>query len=193
DKKALPVIEYERENEYIKPTTLTEEKLCQIYKELLNIDKVGRIDNFFELGGHSILAMELVNLIKEDMGKDITVSNVFEYPIVKDLANLIDTLGIKAFESIPMAEKALTYPMTSSPKRLYTLQEMNPESTSYNMPFGIEVRGNFDVELLCKVFKDLIKRHEILRTSFHTEDGKFIQKINEDVAPDISVLDYSAN
>src|SRR5699024_10152241 len=193
DKRALPAIEYARENEYVGPTTLIEKKLCQIYKELLNIDKVGKTDNFFELGGHSILAMELVNLIKEDMGKDITVSNIFEYPIVKDLANLIDTLEIRKFESIPLAEKALTYPITSSPKRLFTLQEMNPESTSYNMPFGIEVKGKFDIELLSKAFKDLIKRHEVLRSSFHAEDGKFIQKINKDIEPDISILDNSTD
>ncbi|MBS4535667.1 AMP-binding protein, partial [Clostridium sp. D2Q-14] len=191
DKRVLPEIEFERQKEYVKPTTLTEKRLCEVYKELLNIDKIGRTDNFFELGGHSILAMELVNLIKEDMGKDIAVSNIFEYSSVKDLASFIDSLQTKDFDSIPLAEKALTYPITSSPKRLFTLQEMNPESTSYNMPFGVEVKGNFDIELLCKTYEDLIKRHEILRTSFHTKDGNFIQRIDEDVVPDISILDYS--
>ncbi|WP_198530573.1 non-ribosomal peptide synthetase, partial [Bacillus sp. LL01] len=187
DTKVLLSLENKEVKEYIEPTTSMEEKLCSIYIQLLNRDRIGITDNFFELGGHSILAMELVNLIKQETGKDVKISDIFKHPVVEDLAYFMNSLEGKNFDSIPLVEKKPNYPMISSAKRMYILQEVNPESLSYNMPFGIEVKGNFDTKLFSKVFQDLIERHEVFRTSFHLNEDEFIQKISQTVDANIKI------
>ncbi|WP_339251668.1 amino acid adenylation domain-containing protein [Sporosarcina sp. FSL W8-0480] len=189
DHKALLLLANSEEREFIAPKTSLEKKLCSIYMKLLNRDRIGITDNFFELGGHSILAMELVNLIKQEIGKDVKISDVFKHPVVEDLAFFMNSVENLNFYPIPLAEMKMSYPMISSAKRMYVLQEVNPDSLAYNMPFGIEVKGNFDTELFSAVFQKLIEHHEILRTSFHIEDGEYIQRISQTVDADIRILD----
>ena len=85
DKKALPALEVKNYNEYIAPTNELEEKLCHIFAETLDLEKVGSTDNFFDLGGTSLLVMKVVvKAMAIDMG--MTYANVFKYQTPKQLA-----------------------------------------------------------------------------------------------------------
>jgi acyl-CoA synthetase (AMP-forming)/AMP-acid ligase II len=69
DKRALPNIEGKAIREYVAPRNETEEKICAIFSEILNVEKVGVKDSFFELGGHSLRATRLVNRIEAETGR----------------------------------------------------------------------------------------------------------------------------
>jgi acyl-CoA synthetase (AMP-forming)/AMP-acid ligase II/acyl carrier protein len=89
DKKALPDYDYQdnRENEYIPPSNEIEIKLAQIWQEVLNIENSGINDNFFSLGGHSLLATQIVSRIRNNLGVELPLRNLFEYPTIKQLGD----------------------------------------------------------------------------------------------------------
>ncbi len=74
---------------YVAPRTETEEKLAQIVREVLNVEKVGVFDNFFEMGGHSMMATQVVSKIQEEFGVDLPLRTFFEHPTIDGIATKI--------------------------------------------------------------------------------------------------------
>ena len=90
DRKNLPVPDFTtQEREYIAPETDTEQKLCELLKSLLHMNKVGIEDDFFEYGGDSLTAIEYVAKA-DDMGIEFSLQNVFDYPTVRELCNFLN-------------------------------------------------------------------------------------------------------
>jgi amino acid adenylation domain-containing protein len=63
-----------------------EQRLAQIWEDLLDVRSVGRHDNFFHCGGHSLLAMRLVARVREDLGRQCTLQQVFQAATLAALA-----------------------------------------------------------------------------------------------------------
>ncbi|MFN7415110.1 MAG: amino acid adenylation domain-containing protein [Dolichospermum sp.] len=74
---------------FIEVRNQLELKLLQIWSNILKIDKIGVQDNFFDLGGHSLLAPYLMTKIKQQIGKDIPVKDLFQNPTIEQLAAII--------------------------------------------------------------------------------------------------------
>nr|BBH95685.1 hypothetical protein KTA_38840 [Thermogemmatispora argillosa] len=72
------------------PRNLLEQKLTQLWEELLNVQPIGVRDNFFELGGHSLLAARLFARIEEHFGRQLPLSLFFEEPTIERLARAIE-------------------------------------------------------------------------------------------------------
>ena len=58
----------------------------RIWQELLKVEQVGIHDNFFELGGHSLLAMKTLSVIKQNLGLEISVSDIFQNQTISEIA-----------------------------------------------------------------------------------------------------------
>ena len=82
------------------PATLIEEKLLAMVQKLLENDSVGAEDNFFLVGGHSLLGMQLVMRVRDALGVDLTLRQLFEAPTVERLALVIETMLIDAIDSM---------------------------------------------------------------------------------------------
>ncbi|MFM7793239.1 MAG: phosphopantetheine-binding protein, partial [Microcystis panniformis] len=65
--------------------------LSAIWSKLLKYEGISRQDNFFYLGGHSLLATQLISRIREQLNIKLSVSKLFEYPVLKELASYLDT------------------------------------------------------------------------------------------------------
>ncbi|MBC8756872.1 amino acid adenylation domain-containing protein [Kordia sp. YSTF-M3] len=92
DKQALPVVNIEDLNskkEYTKPTNEVEEKLVQIWQEILGKEKISINDNFFQLGGHSLKMIVLMNKIKEHFNVDIKVDYLYQTPTIIDIGQYV--------------------------------------------------------------------------------------------------------
>jgi acyl carrier protein len=87
DRKALPAPERGADaSAYVAPGDAVEEKLADIWQEVLQLDRVGVHDNFFALGGHSLLATQVVTRVRETLGVELPLRRMFESPTVFRLA-----------------------------------------------------------------------------------------------------------
>jgi len=99
DKAALPAPDGARPelgDDYLAPSTPTEERLAEIWAEVLGVDRVGAADNFFELGGYSLLATRVISRIRNAFDLDLPLATIFDNPTVAEIAAAINrsTLGI---------------------------------------------------------------------------------------------------
>ncbi|MGC5773688.1 amino acid adenylation domain-containing protein [Paenibacillus pabuli] len=175
-----PVIEH-NEGEFVPARNDTEEALVSIWMEILEVKRVSIEDNFFGLGGHSLKATILVSRIQGELGIDVTVRDIFEYPTAALLAERIREMngGVYDAESISPAPADDAYPVSPAQKRIYVLHTLEEsESTAYNMPFAYQVQGRLDSARLQHIIHRLIERHEVFRTSFRFADGELVQIIH---------------
>ncbi|WP_308722804.1 non-ribosomal peptide synthetase [Paenibacillus polysaccharolyticus] len=161
--------------------TETEKVLSKIWIEILNVNVIDREDNFFDLGGHSLKAAVLTAEIYSAFQKNISIKQLFSSPELYRLAELIDLTDNTTNIQISPAPAAAFYPLSLAQERLFTLHSLNPESTAYNMPGLIEVKGHLDKNRLEYTLGELIKRHEILRTVFEIHDHIPMQRIVDDI------------
>ncbi|WP_316736910.1 polyketide synthase [Pedobacter aquatilis] len=92
DKKALPDPDASTllTNQYYAPNYETETQISEIWKAVLNVQRVGIEDNFFELGGNSLLAQKSIALLKERFGLALQVTKIYQFPKIIDLAAFLD-------------------------------------------------------------------------------------------------------
>ncbi|MFH6990654.1 amino acid adenylation domain-containing protein, partial [Flavobacterium collinsii] len=164
DRKALPGVDGEDliRNEYVAPGNETEEKLAEIWQEVLGVERVGVTDNFFELGGHSLIVAQVINRTHKQLGKTIAFKSFFANPTIEGLSK---ELHEDEYISIPKATEAESYPLTASQSRLWIMSQFEGGSLAYNMPGAVRLRGGVDANKFEEAFRSLIHRHEILRTS----------------------------
>ncbi|TYV58772.1 hypothetical protein FZ042_15515, partial [Listeria monocytogenes] len=85
DKKALPEIDSQG-SDYVPPKNEVERSLQRMYEEILELTRVSVTDEFISLGGHSLRTVKLVNRIKKDLHKEITISEVMQYQTIREIA-----------------------------------------------------------------------------------------------------------
>jgi acyl carrier protein/2-polyprenyl-3-methyl-5-hydroxy-6-metoxy-1,4-benzoquinol methylase len=197
DRKALPEPKTAASTAvFIPPRNEQEEKLAVIWADVLNIgkEKIGIDDNFFELGGHSLRAAVLISKIHEELDIEIPLREVFQRPTIRGLSGYIsrDKTGGAGYTGIKSIEKREYYDLSSAQKRLYFLQRMNPESTGYNISMVLPSGRDKERDKLESSLKQLIARHESLRTSFTEVDNVPVQRIHEEVDFEIEYLDLAA-
>ncbi|MEO7532772.1 MAG: amino acid adenylation domain-containing protein, partial [Ferruginibacter sp.] len=92
DRKALPNpdLNLASGRGYVAPRNEMEQKLANIWQELLGVEKVGVHDNFFHLGGHSLLAMKMVAHMKKTLLISIPIQVLFQFTTINDLSNYLD-------------------------------------------------------------------------------------------------------
>jgi amino acid adenylation domain-containing protein len=157
------------------------EIVADAYEEILGYHDFDPSADFFGLGGDSLKAASLVAVIKAKTGIDISVKDIFANANAEKLAAYVFAAsGSSAAKTAIMpAKKADNYPLSASQKRMYTFYRMDPEGLSYNLPSATLIEGELNLEKVKKAVEKLIQRHESLRTSFASIDGKVVQIIND--------------
>ncbi len=192
DKKALPAPDLSDERAFVAPRDAIEEALAAIFAEVLKVDAVSVIDGFFDLGGHSIRATQVAARVRASMGVDLPLRALFEAPTVEALAEKIRAAKPEAREEIPRAPRDPSgkVPLSFSQERLWFLDQLDPASVVYNVPFAIRLAGALDEPALSRALDALIARHEVLRTTFAIEDGVAIGKVEPDLHIPISITEH---
>lgn len=195
DIKALPDPEGRKSLKtlYVEPQNEIEEKLADIWKEILGIEKIGIDDDFFELGGHSLKATALVTQIHKTFNTEIQLKDVFEIRTIRGLAASIKTAGQSLYSSIKPANAQENWPhgyyaASSAQKRLYIINQYEGIGTGYNMPAAVEIEGDLDYQRLEETFNKLIERHESLRTSFGVFEGEVVQIVHPEAKLNIDYI-----
>src|SRR5262249_26531960 len=171
DRRALPAPQSAvGQSRYRAPRNDEEEILCRIYEEVLAMDQVGIEDNFFELGGHSLLATRLISRVRSALSMEAPLRILFESPTVAALAGRIRQERNKQnkldLPPIRKSERNGPRPLSFAQQRLWFIHQLDPDSSSYNIPMAVRLTGLDDAEALRWSFQEIVRRHEILRTRF---------------------------
>jgi amino acid adenylation domain-containing protein len=181
DRKALPAPEATVvEDGYAPPRTPLEEGLCEIWSEVLRVDRVGIHANFFELGGHSLLATQVISRIRTTFQVDLPLGALFEAPTVAGLAErIVIARGEErvATQELVRVSREQPLPLSFSQQRLWFLDQLEPGSPLYNVPSALRLTGPLNVAALQQSLTEIVHRHESLRTTFALVDGEAVQVI----------------
>ncbi|MFN6567973.1 amino acid adenylation domain-containing protein [Dendronalium sp. ChiSLP03b] len=195
DRRALPAPQPSSEllEKYVAPHTPIEEVLALIWQQVLKVELVGRHDNFFELGGHSLLATQLISRVRNSLKVELPLRSLFAAPTIAELAPSIQQLHKQDLELVapPILPRIgnTELPLSFAQQRLWFLDQFEPNSASYNIPFGLGLIGSVNVAALEQSLQEIIHRHEALRTNFVTVDGKPSQIIQTATNWTVTVVD----
>ncbi|RAP29427.1 Bacitracin synthetase 3 (BA3) [Brevibacillus laterosporus] len=187
DKRSLPEPDDTllAKTDYVAPSTQLETQLATVWQQVLGVDRVGRNDDFFALGGHSLRAMMVISQMHKEYQIDIPLRVLFEKPTIEEIAQYLEKDSAKQVISIQPAVEQDYYPVSAAQRRMFILNQFDGVDISYNMPSIMVLEGKLDQLQLEAAFKDLITRHESLRTSFELVNGVPVQKIHTEVDFDI--------
>lgn len=193
EKSKLPEVELSnlQVGQYTPPTTEGEILLASIWNKLLNIPKIGIHDDFFALGGHSLLASKLTSEIRSTLNLDIDIRTVFINPTIHKLSEKLEGMGQI---SGPILQKQVSngeIPLSFSQERIWFIDQLEG-STHYHVPFVLEVNGTLDLEKLTTSLRELIKRHQSLRTIFSNAQGIGYQEIKNPDLFNVNILEFDA-
>ncbi|MER8187539.1 amino acid adenylation domain-containing protein, partial [Kitasatospora sp. NPDC094015] len=158
------------------PRTATERALCTLYAEVLGLAAVGVEDDFFALGGHSLLVTKLVSRVRAEFGVELTIRTVFEASAVAALAERIGAAE-EARSALRGGERPAVVPLSFAQQRLWFLNRFEDAGSTYNIPIGLRLSGAVDVAALGGALRDVVGRHESLRTVFPELDGVPFQRV----------------
>ncbi|MEK5109515.1 non-ribosomal peptide synthase/polyketide synthase [Cytobacillus sp. FSL K6-0129] len=192
DRKALPEPKGYLASEvpYVAPQTDIQQMVVDIWQEVLGVEQpIGIHDNFFELGGHSLRATTVMAKIHQNMDVEVPLRVIFQSPTIEEIASYIEKAQKQQFKSIKVVEKQPYYPVSAAQKRMYILNQMDKQSTSYNMPAVLTLEGSVDFTRLENAFNQLVERHEAFRTEFIIKDGVPVQRVVDSVPFSVQVLE----
>ncbi|TCP59296.1 amino acid adenylation domain-containing protein [Tumebacillus sp. BK434] len=181
DRKNLPrpdASDTRSERPYTAPATDAEQKIAEIWAEVLHLDQVGADDHFFEIGGHSLLATQVMSRIERAFGVRLPLRRMFDTPTPAGLAALLEAQSDQA-DKIPRTSRLQQLPLSYGQQSLWLTDRLMPNSSAYNMPFAVRLQGALDVPALEKSVNEIISRHESLRTIFAEADGEPVQVLRE--------------
>ena len=180
DRAALPEPDFGAPaHDYVPPRTETERIVAGVWAEVLGVERIGAEDNFFELGGDSILSIQVISRLRAAFGIDLSHRTLFTAPTVAGVATVLSTQATQGAPAvIPAVPRDGALPLSFAQQRLWFLSEFDPDSTEYVAPAAIRLRGPLDVAALETAFSALIDRHETLRTTFDSVDGRGVQIIH---------------
>lgn len=182
DRRSLPIPAFE-EDKIVPARNLVDEciinKICNMFKlKQISIDS-----SFFDIGGDSLSAISLSTYLSTKYNLSISVKDIFEHSVIKDLSDYIscNLTNNKEIITISKVTKKEYYPISSAQKRIYYASSMDTNSLLYNISGGLIFDKIPDVNKLENCIRILINRHESFRTSFTLLNDEIVQKVKNDI------------
>jgi amino acid adenylation domain-containing protein len=194
DRQALPLPEGGAEAEvYRPPQNETETALAGIWSDILAVEenRLGREANFFEWGGHSLKAINVIARVHKRFNVRLELEEIFLFPTLRALAQNIMEKEQEKFHPINRVEKREFYLLSSAQKRLFVLQQLEPDNIGYNLAGVVELEGKLDRERLQQTFHRLLGRHESLRTSLPLLKDEPVQRVHDHVDFQVEYYDLA--
>ncbi len=195
DRKALPEPRRARtEAEFEEPMGPVEEILAGIFADVLGLEKVSRNGDFFALGGHSLLATQVAARVRSLLRADLALRQIFESPTVAALAQHVQAAlrgDGGAASPIPRVDRRGDLPLSFAQERLWFMDQFQPGSAVYNIPTSVRLRGRLDVGAFLRSLREVVGRHESLRTTFAVRNGRTVQVIAPDLALPAPIVDLT--
>ena len=158
------------------PTTPLQDRLISMWGEILGVGAIGPHDDFFALGGDSLMATRVVSRIRSVLEVDVSIRALFENPTVAALARAVEAQAARREKlrgpAILPAQRGDRLPLSFGQERLWFLDHLEPNSAAFNSAFAHHIEGHLDVDLLERSIGEVVRRHEVLRTTFRSDNGE---------------------
>jgi acyl-CoA synthetase (AMP-forming)/AMP-acid ligase II len=177
-----------RPKSFVAPRTPLEKQLASIWATILQVERVGIHDDFFALGGDSLRATHVLARVRDIMHFEVEVARFFEAPTVAEMAHHLETLiqaGQTGRRCLAIARSARDGWATASiaQERTRDLQNALPGLPFFNILYALRLTSSVDAAVLERSINEIVRRHEILRTTFAVVHGRHVQVI----APQLSI------
>lgn len=171
----------------------------------MKAEDIDEAESITALGLDSLMINQLRNWLVANTKVQITMMKLMMGPSIRSLGEMVmaelgggaqetesDDLDSSVFSSpIPSAPEAEYYVVSSSQRRVLMLSNIDVNRTNYNVQMAVRIRSSIDLERAEAAFHELVRQNDSLRTSFHFIDGDFMQRIETDVEPDVTVKEFS--
>ncbi len=199
DRNALPApapTQEQRSRPYRAPRTPAEAEVAAIWEDLLGCGPVGVDDDFLELGGHSLLAAQVANRIRERLSialpPEILLGDLTPAELAARVARAQESPELRDAPPLKRARRRGRLPLSSPQERVWFVQQVSPSNVAYNAYVTIRFWGPLEVGALRSALRGVVARHQILRTSFPSEDGRPFQRLHPPWIPRLPVVDLTA-
>ena len=197
DRKALPAPDQTADVSLDGEAALSpvEQIVANIFGDILGLERLGTSADFFESGGHSLLATRLISRIREAFHVELPLRALFETPTIAALAAQIEN-AMKEAQGlvVPVIKPTVRDsepPLSFAQQRLWFLDQLETDSPFYNIPIAVRLTGKLDLAALESAFNEIAGRHETLRTTFQTRDGRPSQVIAPSLTISLPVIDIT--
>ena len=180
---------------FVAPRTPLENVLAGIWADVLRRDKVGIHDDFFALGGDSLLAAQALICIYETMQLNVEVSGLFDAPTVAEMAEHLEKLlqagsAKQPSSNIARASEEVLPPASPAQERLWSLHRALPDMPFFNVFYVLRLTSSVDAAILQRALDEIVRRHEILRTTFAGAAERLVQVIAPRLTVPLEVADF---
>ena len=179
DRQALPAPDWSRLEpvlEHVAPRTPNENTLAMAWAEVLRVDQVGVHDNLLDLGGDSLKVAQIATRIRDAFQINVPLRAIFDNPTVAGMAGVIEALsgddtrhGEMPIRRIP---RGGPIPLSFAQERVWFMHQLDPQNLAYNFQSTIRFRGTLNTAALEQALNEIVRRHEIYRTTFPTVEGR---------------------
>ncbi|HEX8145432.1 MAG TPA: amino acid adenylation domain-containing protein [Pyrinomonadaceae bacterium] len=200
---------------YVGPRNEIEQKMADIWQELLGIDRVGIHDNFFDLGGDSIIGIQILAMARR-AGLHLTPRELFLHQTVAELAAVAVTDSTIEAEAEGAASGPLppivkldderlqrltgalgdvedVYPLSPTQQGMLFHQLFEPNSGTYLLQLSCTLRGELKVAAFERAWQEVVARHPVFRTAFVWEDlDEPLQVVTKSVSGSLEKQDWRA-
>ncbi|WNV85303.1 non-ribosomal peptide synthetase [Umezawaea sp. Da 62-37] len=159
------------------PQTDTEITIAGIFRDVLHLaddTDLGVDNDFFRLGGHSLLATRVVARANAQLGSAFTLRDVFDHPRISELARIADTTTGTTGTSGPRIgdlPRPTPLPVSYGQQALWLIDQLGGPGGRYVVPVVLRLSGDPDPDVLIMAVRDVVSRHEALRTLLVEKDG----------------------
>ncbi|NJR39853.1 MAG: amino acid adenylation domain-containing protein [Leptolyngbyaceae cyanobacterium CSU_1_4] len=178
----VPVSHHGQSSEIALPQTDTEVLLTQIWKDLLGLELISIDDHFLELGGHSLLAVQVLSRIHDALQVELPLRSLFEAPTLRDLAQVLEAAQQNASPAPNILLKSIDrqghLPLAAVQEPLWFLDQLVPHHPFYSVPEAFRLAGQINIAALERSLQEIVKRHEVLRSTFEIAAGKPVQVVH---------------
>ncbi|MCZ7436789.1 amino acid adenylation domain-containing protein [Micromonospora sp. WMMC241] len=159
------------------PRTPTEEAVAEVWRQVLRVDRIGVHDNFFDLGGHSLLATLAVARLVKTLDRPVDVRTFFAHPTIAEFAAALPAAAAEPASAITRLRRSGDFPLSFAQERMWFLNRLEPDAPDYMAALAWRVDGPLDRGRLDRALRQLVDRHEALRTTFPVVGTEPVQRV----------------
>ncbi|MDH3024096.1 amino acid adenylation domain-containing protein [Gordonia alkanivorans] len=164
--------------EFAAPESDVETSIAAVVADVLGTDRVSVTQSFFDLGGNSLSAARVAARVADLLDVDVSVGDLFDAPSVRELAALMSGRGrsVPRVTAMPRPDRL---PLSTAQSRMWFINQFDTSSAAYNIPMALRLTGELDLDALAGAVGDVVANHEILRTTYPSDDQGPLQLVTD--------------